>query len=60
MIDDPIVSLVHQARESIFAECNGDLERLILRLKTADLANKDRHVTLSEVERKTKSSEAAS
>ena len=43
MIDDPIVEEVHQTRRRIFAECNGDLDRLIARLKAADSENKDHH-----------------
>ena len=34
-MDDPIVQEVHETRQRILAECNGDLERLIARLKAA-------------------------
>ena len=53
MMDDPIVEEVHQTRQRILAECDGDVEKLIDRLKTADSANKNRLVTLEDVRQRT-------
>jgi len=60
MIDDPIVEEVHQTRQRILAECNGDLECLIGRLKAADSGNKDRHVTIEDVQQRTRTSKNVS
>lgn len=35
MIDELIVDEVHQTRQRILAECNGDPDRLIARLNSA-------------------------
>ncbi len=51
MIDDPIVEEVHQTRQRIFAECDGDLDRFIARLKAADSKDKDRLVTIEDVQK---------
>ena len=59
MMDDPIVKEVHQARQRIFAECNGDLDRLIARLKAADSTDKNRLVTLEDVQKRTPGPKAA-
>jgi len=59
MIEDPIVEEVHQTRRRILAECNGDLDRLIARLKAADSENRDRHVTVEDVRQRTRAPEVA-
>jgi hypothetical protein len=59
MIDDPIVEEVHQTRQRIFAECNSDLDCLIARLKAADSENKDHHVTIEDVQQRTRTPKAA-
>jgi len=52
MTDDPIVREIHEARRRILAECDGDLDQLIARLKTAEQNDKDRLVTMDEVQRR--------
>lgn len=52
MMDDPIVEQVHQARQRILAECEGDLGRLIARLKAGDSLNQDRLVSAEEIEKR--------
>ncbi|NQT37561.1 MAG: hypothetical protein HQ581_08735 [Planctomycetes bacterium] len=52
MMDDPIVEEVRHTRQRIFAECDGDLDRLIARLKAADSKNKDRLVTIENVQKR--------
>ena len=59
MIDDPIVQEIHETRRRIMAECGDDVERLIDRLKAAELQDRDRLVTKEELERRARSSEAA-
>ena len=59
MIDDPIVAEIHETRRRIMAECADDVERLIDRLKAAELQDKDRLVTKEELNRRARSSEAA-
>jgi len=56
MMDDPIVEEVHQTRQRILAECNGDLDRLIARLKAADCKDKDRLVTIEDVRKRARAS----
>jgi hypothetical protein len=58
MIDDPIVEEVHQTRQRIFAECDGDLDRFIARLKAADSESKDHHVTIQDVQQRTSTRKA--
>ena len=58
MIEDPIVEEVHQTRRRIFAECDGDLDRLIARLKAAGSENKERHVTVEDVRQRTRAPKA--
>ena len=58
-MDDPIVQEVHETRQRILAECDGDLERLIARLKAAESKDKDRLVALEDVQRRASRPEAA-
>ncbi len=57
-MDDPIVEEVRRTRQRIFAECNGDLDRLIERLKAADSKNKDRLVTVEDVQKRARTPKA--
>lgn len=58
MIDDPIVKEIHETRRRIFAECGGDLEQLIARLKAAEQKDKERLVTMDEVQKRAGAPEA--
>lgn len=55
MIDDPIVDEVRKARQRIFAECGGQLERLIERFKAADSQNERGLVTPEDVKKRSQS-----
>ncbi len=59
MIDDPIVKEIHETRRRILEQCNGDLERLIARLKAAEQKDKNRLVTMDEVQKRASSPKAA-
>ena len=58
MMEDPIIDEIHEVRRRIFEECGGDLERYFERLKAAEAMNKDRLVTLEDVQRRADSSKA--
>jgi hypothetical protein len=58
MMEDPIIDEIHEVRRRIFEECGGDLKRYFERLKAAEAMNKDRLVTLEEVQRRADSSKA--
>jgi hypothetical protein len=45
MKHDPIVEEIHQTRHKILEECNGDLDQLLDRLKTAEIQDHDRIVS---------------
>jgi hypothetical protein len=49
---DPIVEEVRDVRRRIFDECGNDLNRLIERLKAAEATDKDRLVTLEQVQQR--------
>lgn len=49
MIHDPIVKEIHQARQRILEACDGDLDRLMDRLKTAEAQHGNRVITVEEV-----------
>jgi hypothetical protein len=51
MTDDPIVSEVRETRRRIFEECNNDLHQLIEQLKSAEIGDKSRIVTLDDVQK---------
>ncbi len=59
MMDDPIVREIHETRRRILEECDGDLERLIARLKAAEQKDKDRLVTMDEVQKRASAPKAA-
>jgi len=46
MIHDPIVEEIHQARQRILEACDGDLDRLMDRFKTAEAQHGNRVVTV--------------
>jgi hypothetical protein len=52
MTGDPIVREIHETRRRIFQECGGDVEGLIARLKAAELKDKDRLVTMDDVQKR--------
>jgi hypothetical protein len=52
MMDDPIVGEVHETRRRIVNECGGDVERLIERMKAAEVKDADRLVSVEEVEQR--------
>jgi hypothetical protein len=52
MSDDPIVEEVREARRQIFEECGNDLERLIERLKAAEVRHVSRLVTVQDVQQR--------
>ena len=52
MKNDPIVEEVRETRRRIYDECEGDLEKLIARLRAAESMDKGRLVTLEEVQRR--------
>lgn len=56
---DEIVDEVHRARQHILAECNGDVDRLIARLKAGELREKHRLVDSEEVRKRSRSSKRA-
>ena len=57
-MDDPIVEEIHETRRRILAECDGDLERLIARLKAAESKDKDRLVTIKDVQKRARAGKA--
>jgi hypothetical protein len=58
MIDDPIVREIHETRRRMFEECGGDVEQLIARLKEDELNDKDRLVTLDQVQKRARAPDA--
>ena len=50
MTDDPIVREIHETRRRMLEECDGDVEKLIARLKAAEAEDEDRLVTIEEVQ----------
>ena len=59
MIDDPIVEEIRETRRQILHECQGDLERLIARLKAAEQKDQNRLVTADQVRKRASTREAA-
>ena len=52
MIHDPIVDEIHQIRAGLLAECNDDLDLLLDRYKSREDQDRDRVVTLKDVQEK--------
>jgi len=50
MMKDPIVEEVREVRRRIFEECGNDLRRLFERFQAAEVQDKDRLVTLEQVQ----------
>lgn len=50
---DPIVEEIHRTRQKILDECNGDLDRLLDRLKAAEVQNRGLVVTTTSLPAKT-------
>lgn len=44
-MDDPIVDEVHRVRETLLAECGGDLKKLLARYKAQESQDRNRVVT---------------
>ena len=52
MIDDPIVEEIHRTRDRMLAECEGDFEKYMDRLREAQEQDCDRLLTKEEVLRR--------
>jgi nicotinic acid mononucleotide adenylyltransferase len=46
MKHDPIVEGIHQTRQKMLEECHNDLDQLLDRLKTAEIQDRSRMVSL--------------
>jgi hypothetical protein len=57
-MDDEIVKEIHDTRRRIFQQCDGDIDRLIERLKAAESADVDRLVTMEDVQKRKAESNA--
>jgi hypothetical protein len=56
MMNDPIVEEVHQLRKKLMAECDGDLDRLLARLREREAEDASRVVaTVDEGQRRLRS-----
>ncbi len=44
-MNDPIVAEIHQVRKQLMAECDGDLERLLARLRKREVEDGERVVS---------------
>jgi len=49
MTNDPIVEEIHRIREKMLAECGGDLDKLIERLKVAEAEHPNRVTSVEEL-----------
>ena len=49
MIKDPIIEEVYRVRQKLMEECNGDLNELLKRLKSEELQDQHRVVSMVEV-----------
>ncbi len=58
MTNDPIVEEVRETRRRIFQECENDLQQLVERLKSAEGQDKNRLVTLEDVQKQATASKA--
>ena len=52
---DPVVEEIHQTRQRLLEECGGDLDRLLDRLKAAEIQDRNRVVTTTSLPTKQKS-----
>ena len=51
MINDPVVDEIDQIRTPLLAECKGDLDQLPDRYKSSEDQDRDRVVTLKDVQK---------
>jgi hypothetical protein len=51
MKHDPIVEEIHQTRQKMLAECHDDLDQLLDRLKTAEIQDRGRMVSLESLKK---------
>lgn len=54
MIRDPIVEEIHKIREQMLADCNDDLDQLLDRYESSEDQDKNRVVSLEDVQRKSR------
>ena len=52
MINDPIVEEIHQVREKLLADCQGELDALLDRYKSSEEQDRERVVTPGAVQEK--------
>ena len=52
MIEDPIVEEIYQTRQRMLDECDGDLMKLIERQRAAEAKDRERVVSLRDVQRR--------
>jgi hypothetical protein len=52
MTEDPIVEEVHRIRDRLLAECGGDFQKYMDRIREAESQDRDRLVTKEEVLRR--------
>lgn len=57
MLNDPIVTEIHEVREQLLKECDGNLERLVARLRKREAEDADRVVSSIEEGRQLRSAE---
>lgn len=48
---DPVVEEIHRVRDKILEECNGDLDKLMDRLKKRELEDQERIISLEWMKR---------
>jgi len=51
MKHDPIVEEIHQTRQKMLAECHDDLDQLLDRLKTVEIQDRSRLVSLESLKK---------
>lgn len=51
MKHDPIVEEIHQTRQKMLEECHDDLDQLLDRLKTVDIQDRSRLVSLESLQK---------
>jgi hypothetical protein len=52
MIEDPIVEEIHRIRNRMLAECGGDFQKYMNRIRDAQEQDRDRLITKEEVLRR--------
>jgi hypothetical protein len=56
MTDDPIVEEIHRIRDRMLAECGGDFQKYMDRIRDAQNQDRDRLVTMEDVLRRKRES----